>query len=226
MINPFCILLLLVLAVWAPAQAEGPGLQLTRLDGRLSFELDPPSQGTTWLLQFSRDGETWDDLVFLEEMAETGRFGADFNFEGVPEGGGPVVLFRAARFDRKNPSYRDFLAARMRWREQAFPGYTYVVSNQGQLGYRARYRVEDGTVTSMEVLDEPPSFVTVPDDTTVDDWFDEVAWAFESEAFLIDVDWDQETGYPARAFIDYDERIADEERRWVISELIPLEIGR
>lgn len=47
---------------------------------------------------------------------------------------------------------------------------------------------------------------------TVDGLFDLIQAAIDQNAFSISVEYNTQLGYPARASIDFDERIADEER--------------
>ena len=54
---------------------------------------------------------------------------------------------------------------------------------------------------------------------TVENLFFHIEDAIAREAARIDVEFDPELGYPARVFIDYDERVADEEQGFTVTSL-------
>jgi hypothetical protein len=56
---------------------------------------------------------------------------------------------------------------------------------------------------------------------SVEEVFDEIQRARDQGAFRVEVEYDAELGYPRETYIDYDSRIADEERGFSISGLTP-----
>ena len=132
--------------------------------------------------------------------------------------------WRILEFIPTSPESDEFLAARQRWRDAAIPDYSFVFGNSSGRGYyEARYTVENGVTTGLEVIGDPPSFITVPPKLTIDDLFQDVAHAFESGADDVDVQWDETVGFPETAAIDFDVRIADEESYWRIKEFVILD---
>ena len=57
--------------------------------------------------------------------------------------------------------------------------------------------------------------------TTIDGLFDLLQEAIDRNAFSISVEYDAELGHPLRASIDYDHRVADEERGFVAGNITP-----
>ena len=189
----------------------------------LAFQLDSFGRAEVWILQSSTNGEDWDDLVFLNGGLGNGGFGVSFDRKALAGEAFEKVLFRAVKQDQDNPTYRDFLAAKMRWREAGYDSYAYVVkSSRGMTEYEARYTVVNGEVTEVETTSAFPPGVEAPADRTIDGWFDQVESAIEQRAAIINVDWNAANGYPESGFIDLFLNLADEEQSWTISELIPL----
>jgi hypothetical protein len=72
------------------------------------------------------------------------------------------------------------------------------------------------------------SGVSVPperwsDYLTVEEIFDAIQRAYDEGAASVRVDYDDALGYPRDAFIDFDERLADEERGYLVENLSPME---
>lgn len=57
---------------------------------------------------------------------------------------------------------------------------------------------------------------------TVEEVFDVIQGAFDAGAATVQVSYDEALGYPNDVFIDFDERIADEERGFTLARLSPL----
>lgn len=217
---------LLVLAVAGLVSAsvaqERPELKIQAVESGWSFQIKSFDLSEVWMLQFSLDGSDWRDLIFL--TGERGFLGYRVKVPpgGLPAEAGETVLFRAKEMKVANPDYRDYLAARMRWRAAGITDYSYQVrSGQGLVESTVRYTVVDGEVTSAEVLEIQPPFFEPPTQVTIDDWFDRVSRAIADGAFKIDVTWNEETGAPDRGFLDLEEFLADEEVRWTIESFEP-----
>lgn len=176
------------------------------------------------MLQYSPDGSDWRDLVFLTGGRGVLGYGVSVPRGGLPPEAGGTVLFRSREMALDDPVYRDYLAARMRWRASGITDYTYQVrGGQGMVDSTVRYTVVDGEVTSAEVIEIWPPFFEAPTDVTIDDWFDRVLLAIENGAFEIDVQWNEENGYPQSGYLDLEEFLADEEARWTIESFEPAE---
>jgi hypothetical protein len=83
-----------------------------------------------------------------------------------------------------------------------------------------RVTVRDGAVASVTYEGAP---VDAERAVTVDALFDLVADAAARRAERLDVVYDPDWGYPARLFIDYDARIADEEVGYEVEAFRPLD---
>ena len=202
---------------------ELPPLEFTMRGDSLSFQLNSWDRNESWMLQQSSDGENWNDLVPLESGLGIIDFGVQIDRSALAGGNLDKRFFRAKQYSRYEKLNQTYLAALAKWNESEATNYTYVVRSwAGISSYEALYTVVDGEVTEVEVI-SAPLFGPVPDDLTVDDLFARLAAAIENNAFEIDVEWDADLAYPKRTFIDFDERIADEEQGWAISELTPLE---
>ena len=200
-----------------------PPLEFTMKGDSLAFQLNSFDRSESWMLQQSSNGESWTDLVPFESGLGILGFGVQIDRSSLQGGNLDKVFFRAKKVFRHEELSQEYLAALARWNEAGVSSYTYVVQSwSGIIGYSARYTVVDGVVTKVETIVDP-MFGSVPASVTIEDWFAIVGSAIEQNAHLIDVDWNAGLGFPERGYIDYDDWIADEERGWTISELIPLE---
>ncbi|MFT6863548.1 MAG: hypothetical protein ACJAVK_002109, partial [Akkermansiaceae bacterium] len=121
-----------------------------------------------------------------------------------------------------DPLYRRFLESWVKWKTADLSSYSYRVSlSQGGLSSDVRYTVVDGEVASFEVIEIFPDIISPAEDTTIDDFFEKIRRARDQGAVIIDVTWDQDLGFPTTGYIDLDERLADEEQGWTISEVTP-----
>lgn len=201
-----------------------PPLELTMKGDSMTFQLKSFDLSESWILQQSTDGANWTDLVPLEDSRDIVGFGVKADRATLGIGGLKKVFFRAKKFSRNEEVKQKYLAALARWGESNLTSYSYLVnSSQGMISYEARYTVVDGEVTGVETILAWPPFFEAPASRTIEDWFATVASAIEQNAVVIEIDWDSELGYPGSGYIDISKMIADEERGWKISEIIPLE---
>lgn len=56
---------------------------------------------------------------------------------------------------------------------------------------------------------------------TVEEVFDTIQHAIDEGAASVRVSYDADFGYPKDVFIDFDERLADEERGFILDDLVP-----
>ena len=113
-------------------------------------------------------------------------------------------------------------AARALWEEAGLDGYTMTVSRSCFCPpeYRGPFAVtvEDGETTGA-LYDGRPA--EVGDPPTVEALFALLAEAYARGAARVDVTYDPALGYPTSLYIDRDERIADEEVGYEVTDLIP-----
>ena len=113
-----------------------------------------------------------------------------------------------------------------RWEQSGVAGYTYTGAWTCFCpeDYRAdtQVTVDGGNVTAVTSAD--PDVETIPDPerfVTIEGLFALIQDAISRNAASIEVTYDETYGYPSELFIDYDERMADEEDRFTISSLTP-----
>ena len=202
---------------------EGVSLRIKWNGDEFSFRVVGEDGPGEWLLQFSQDGRDWQDLLFLERAAELGGIaGADVSPVALPVPDAPAGLFRAVQFSKVDSFYRDYLAARFRWRASGITSYQYGFRWSTMIFWRGNISVVDGEVSSYERLEAfPPFFEEPPLYRTIDGLFDRIADAWASNAASIRVTWDRQFGYPRSVFIDQSLMIADEEQSWTIESLEP-----
>ena len=116
----------------------------------------------------------------------------------------------------------DLAAARARWSASGLRAYTMTQSRSCFCPRDAtgpfRVAVRDGAVTQV-TLDGKP----VPTDRalTVEDLFDLLADAYARGADEVRVTYHASLGYPTELWVDYEQRIADEETGYAITALAP-----
>jgi hypothetical protein len=83
--------------------------------------------------------------------------------------------------------------------------------------------VRQGTLVSVQRRSDgtPVPAARWDDYRTVERVFDAIEEALEDDADAVRVDYDAELGYPRDVWIDYDERLADEERGFQLEALEP-----
>jgi hypothetical protein len=201
-----------------------PPLELTMKGDAMTFQLKSFDLAESWILQQSTDGVNWTDLVPLEGSWDIVGFGVEVDRSALGIGDLEKVFFRAKKFSRNEEVKKKYLAALAKWTESNLTSYSYLVnSDQGMIGYEARYTVIDGEVTEVETILAWPPFLEPPPSRTIEDWFATVASAIEQNAVVVNVAWNSGLGYPESGYIDISKMIADEERGWTISEVTPLE---
>jgi hypothetical protein len=209
------------LSIGAGAQAL-PTLKVVVQDEILSFQLDVEQGKDSWILQHSSDGERWEDVIFLVKLSLEEDLEIEIARKILPGGVAKAGFFRAAKILGDDPLYRRFLESWVKWKTADLSSYSYRVSlSQGGLSSDVRYTVVDGEVASFEVIEIFPDIISPAEDTTIDDFFEKIRRARDQGAVIIDVTWDQDLGFPTTGYIDLDERLADEEQGWTISEVTP-----
>ena len=111
--------------------------------------------------------------------------------------------------------------ARAKWADAALDGYTMTITRSCFCPpeYRGPYRVVmDGGEAASVTYEGRPSDVGEP--PSVDALFALLESAYAEGAARVDVTYHDELGYPIELYIDRDERLADEEIGYSISELI------
>lgn len=219
----FAALLVFNLSVMLRGQ-DVPPLELTMEGDSMTFQLKSFDLSESWILQQSIDGVTWRPLMPFESSWDIVGFGvkADRTTLGIGDLG--KVFFRAKKVTRNEEVNQKYLSALAKWNESNLVSYSYLVSSdQGMISYQARYTVVDGEVTEVETILVWPPFFEPPPSRTIEDWFATVASAIDQNAVAINIDWNSELGYPETGYIDISKMIADEERGWRISEILPLE---
>jgi len=125
------------------------------------------------------------------------------------------------------PDERDAAQNRRRFRALVGGDYSYDYQNQAFLAppitAPVRMRVRDFRVVSIvslqtgEEIPEPFRELFL----TVDEVFETIESAQRAGAAEVRVSYDPQLGYPSETWIDYDQRIADEERGFAIWNLVP-----
>ena len=129
---------------------------------------------------------------------------------GPPVGAGPAAE-RSPELD----------AARERWMAAGLDAYAFTLRRScfcPSPDYTGPFEVtvRGGAIDTVRL-----DGATVDDERgmTVDDLFDLLEDAYERGAVRVDADFDAELGYPTSLYVDYDQRIADEEIGYFVSEL-------
>ena len=202
---------------------EGIALRIERGGADFFFQVVGEDGLGEWLLQFSADGRDWQDLLFLERGAEAEAVPrVQVSPAALPVPNAERGLFRVVECPEGDRFYRDYLAARFRWRASGITSYQYGFRWSTMIFWRGKISVVDGEVSSYERLEAfPPFFEEPPLYRTIDGLFDRIADAWASNAASIRVTWDRQFGYPRSVFIDQSLMIADEEQSWTIEFLEP-----
>ena len=139
----------------------------------------------------------------------------------------PTVVPQSPTPDLSDSTMAQLLRAKSRWERRGIGSYTYRAAWQcfclQEYVAQVDVRVANGQVAEVTFA-EPGFSGPVPDPQRfgpVTDLFAFIMDAIDEKAFRIDVQFHPELGYPIKTFVDYDERIADEERGITISTLIP-----
>lgn len=194
-----------------------------RADG-FAFRLAGAEGGAPWLLQHSRDGTAWEDLLFLDGKVNGGE-GSELEVRlGIlEEPDARRGFFRAVRLEQDEPLLRRLLAERARWRLSGFDSYQYQLrQNFGWISWLGIVTVRNREVASFETIDLQPPVVEPPEAPTIEELFGRIADAMARDAELIEVTWHPDFGYPSSCYIDFSTLIADEEQGWAIDAFTPL----
>jgi len=220
---PFFVLVSAVASLRSFAD-EGVSLRIEQSGADFSFQVVGEDGLGEWLLQFSADGRDWQDLLFLERGVETGGVpGAQVSPAALPVPDAERGLFRVMEYPEVDRFYRDYLAARSRWRASGITSYRYGFRWSTMIFWDGSIEVIDGEVASYDRLEAfPPFFEEPPMYRTIEGLFDRIADARARNAASIEVTWDPELGYPRSAAIDQSLLIADEEQYWSIGFVEPI----
>jgi len=206
----------------ARAEPEAILQMVARADG-FAFDLLGAEGSAPWLLQHSRDGRGWEDLIFLEGTAG-GRAvpGVEVRRGALPVRDARRGFFRAVQLASDEPLRRRYLEERVRWRLSGFDRYQYQLrQNFGSISWLGAVVVVDDEVASFETIELQPPEVEVPEVPTIDRLFDRIADAIARDAESIEVTWHPEFGFPSSCYIDYFAFLADEEQGWTIDAFTP-----
>ena len=203
---------------------EGVSLRIEQQRGGFSFQVVGEDGLGEWLLQFSADGRDWQGLLFLERGAEAGAVpGVRVSPAALPVPHAERGLFRVMEYPEVDRFYRDYLAARARWRASGITSYRYAFRWSTMIFWNGSIEVIDGEVASYNRLEAfPPFFEEPPMYRTIEGLFDRIADARARNAASIEVRWDPDLGYPRSAAIDQSLLIADEEQYWSIEFVEPI----
>lgn len=189
---------------------------------RLTFRLAGDG-GAPWILQHSRDGRAWADLLYVEPANDGDEPVAAVEWSALPEPAAASSWFRAVLLEKEDPVIRDLLAARGSWRSSGFDRYRYGLRwNWSFFAWHGEITVVDGKVVHSETIAAFPGQIEPPELLTIDGWFDKVAHARHRGAEIIEVKWHPQFGFPSSGFIDVSTLIADEEESWAIDSFSPM----
>jgi len=206
------------------AVGEGVALSINWNGDKFSFRVAGEDGNEDWLLQFSQNGNDWQDLLFLDRGIGMGAVPeVDICPAALPIPNAERALFRVVEYREVGPFYRDYLAARSRWRASGLTSYRYGFRWSTMIFWDGSIEVIDGEVASYDRLEAfPPFFEEPPMYRTIEGLFDRIADARARNAASIEVTWDPELGYPRSAAIDQSLLIADEEQYWSIEFVEPI----
>ncbi len=174
--------------------------------------------GESWVLQHSREGRTWNDVLFLDGSGEWIAIPTAILTD--PDGG--TGLFRAVQLAADDPLLRRFLAERAKWRLSGIDSYAFeFMQSSGPIFWHGAVTVTDGAVVSSETIEIYPPFFEAPEAPTIDRLFERIASAIANDAETIDVTWHPVYGFPGTCFIDLSALIADEEQSWSVDAFVP-----
>ena len=185
-----------------------------------SFKLS--DQGQMELSFSAHSGQTYvieasEDLAFWQAVSDP-IVASDAATNWIaPEEGASQQFYRLAQFDRSQMRAQ-FEQNRKLWNEQALSSYQYVFNWScfclPEYTEPVNIKVESGEWTDISLVRDgaPVNEKDWERYKTIEELFDIIDEAFHQDAKEISVEYDPDLGYPTSVFIDYDERIADEER--------------
>ena len=218
------VLTALMLSVVTVLPARALSFEIGWTGAMFSFRVVGEDGLGEWLLQFSADGSDWQDLLFLERGVETGGVpGVQVSPAALPVPNAERGLFRVMEYPEVDRFYREYLAARSRWRASGLTSYRYGFRWSTMIFWDGSIEVEEGLVSSYDRVQAfPPFFEEPPLYRTIDGLFDRIEQAWTEGAASISVTWHPEFGYPSSVGIDQSLLIADEEQYWTIGFLEPI----
>ena len=204
--------------------AESVSLDIEWTGTSFSFEVSGTEDTGGWLLQFSENGTSWQDTLFLER---TGVANNSWELQIVPAAlparDARRGLFRVVEHAEVDSFYRDYLVARSLWRASGFSNYRYEFRWSTMIFWVGTVDVVDGELSSYDRMVAIPEFFEEPPlYRTIDGLFDEIGDAWRGGPASIEVTWDPNYGYPRTVAIDRSLLIADEEQYWSIDSVEPL----
>lgn len=114
-----------------------------------------------------------------------------------------------------------------KWQQAQWNSYSYIVQREcfclPEFRKATRVTVENDKVVSASFVGEEDATVSgqvLAGLSTIDDWFDVIDRAVTNKADRLDVVYHQELGFPQKISIDMHPRIADDEQKILISELV------
>ncbi len=112
------------------------------------------------------------------------------------------------------------------WRSQGASDYRYVYQATcfciQEAVIPVEIQVTDGSIVSVTAVEtgEPADPAFFSGDLTIDGLFATLSAALDQDPARFDVTYDPELGYPRSAFIDFDERVADEEQGFTARDML------
>ena len=185
---------------FAIAAAAAPELKVAPSGDRVTVAIEDGVAPKGWVLQDSYDGSHWRDLVDLQDLPFS---------EAVSEAPTPQRLFRAAQ---KPPATRQEAIdqARARWIATGLTLYQYRHQTNGAFFLTDDLiLVKNGKIAETTSLLPPewPGFAWGLQ--TVDDLFDRLQRAIDDDAYAMNVRYHPSMGCPEKAYVDYNELMAD-----------------
>lgn len=136
-----------------------------------------------------------------------------------------VLFLPGCSDDISGPDLRDELEAnRNRWQSVGFTNYTYRVDRACFCGFGglAEIEVRNGVIVAVTQVNDgaavEPEFLEFYD--TVEDLFDLIEAAIAREPQVLNVEYDDQLGYPTSIELDYAFNVADDELTVTVSGLM------
>jgi subtilisin family serine protease/predicted esterase len=165
-----------------------------------------------------------------DEMNQVGRI----FYEKIYVDGGDVSLpIEGTDADDADSKYKIFLENMKKFKSKNYKTYSFKFERSffGLPGWLRPVHifVEDGKMKNIMIktheYDEFDNLPLYDDFMTMQELFDHIDKLYTSENKIIDIEFDKETGYIKRAFLDdRDQMIVDNEMTWLISEFKPNDI--
>ena len=130
----------------------------------------------------------------------------------------PTHDFRAVKAAMPTPAAQ-LAAARQHWEGRRYRDYRFQYRTVGEFGSREwKVTVEDGQRSDYRELCEN-EFGDSGEPPTIEQLFDGIDSAIQAGAVTVRARYHPKLGYPESCYIDYDERIADEEWTFFVRNL-------